>query len=734
MVATLFVATVSSAIALDPIIGPIGGLHVIDPILPPSLNCGVFGGCSVYVDSTPSDPAAVPDGTKEKPYTTITDAVNVVKGDTVHNTIVVAEGNYGVGETFPFAFSNFNNDQLGVANSVFIYGGYNSDFDDFDPEVHSTVINADSNNHVFFITNVGVVIKGFSFEGGGKIIDVKNTTAGISDVKIEANTFSHNDTFAAFSPDIITIDAGTNSVEIKNNIFKSNYTSSIANAIWTIGNAVKIHQNLFVDNKLYSVIGCEDGSTIYNNYILDNDVKTGVDLIGSCHFYNNTLAYNTIVNSTSTHAVVVLKGNGNVAHNNLITDNSGNESYRHVGGDNSVFTDNGLWNNVDDAIMLDLDNPACDPKYVGSSKVDPSNVKLGDDSTCIDAGINISSISVDYFDDGAVRGVDGNGDGTDGFDLGAFEHAVVLPPAAVLPAVTDFTVTPATFSPNGDGTDDVAAVSFKVDVASEVTVKVLDSANAVVRTLMDGVNQSAGAVVSTTWNGMPNASSTAVDNGTYTVKVEAKNTDGVGTATKNVVVANSAVGNPPVDDRCAGYTDVAKTSADCDAITYMQTVGAMTGNPDGTFDPSGVLQRDQIAKIVLETFNKFDNTKDYCNGSAPFSDVKASDWAYQYVCRGKDLGLITGYKAGADAGKYIPARSVNRVEFLALLLRNLSEAMPALSSTSYTDVLINQWFSGYAKYAYDHSLFVGSKLFPTNFTTRVEVARVVYKLHDQGKV
>ena len=36
--------------------------------------------------------------------------------------------------------------------------------------------------------------------------------------------------------------------------------------------------------------------------------------------------------------------------------------------------------------------------------------------------------------------------------------------------------------------------------------------------------------------------------------------------------------------------------------------------------------------------------------------------------------MITGYKSGADAGFYRPARSVNRVEFLAMLLRNLNEA------------------------------------------------------------
>ena len=94
----------------------------------------------------------------------------------------------------------------------------------------------------------------------------------------------------------------------------------------------------------------------------------------------------------------------------------------------------------------------------------------------------------------------------------------------------------------------------------------------------------------------------------------------------------------------------------------------------------------------------------------------------------------TGYEAGEDMGMYKPARAVNRVEFLALTLRNVSDSMPGLTASSYTDVELNQWFTGYAKYSYDNSLFVGSKLFPQQFTKRVEVARVIFELNELGKV
>ncbi len=237
---------------------------------------------------------------------------------------------------------------------------------------------------------------------------------------------------------------------------------------------------------------------------------------------------------------------------------------------------------------------------------------------------------------------------------------------------------------------------------------------------------------SITWDGK-NTSSNKVDDGSYIFKVWG--TDG------NFSLIPQQIGftvqkstTPPPASNCAGFGDIQSNDPNCAAITYMKSIGAMTGGPNGNFDQYGLLQRDQVAKIILQTFNKFNSQFDYCLSVNPFPDVTENNWSFQYICRGKSLGMITGYKTGVDAGYYRPARSVNRVEFLALLMRNLSDTMPDISSSSYSDVATGQWFSGYAKYSYDHSLFTGSRLYPTNFTTRLEVAQTIYKLHQLGKV
>lgn len=184
--------------------------------------------------------------------------------------------------------------------------------------------------------------------------------------------------------------------------------------------------------------------------------------------------------------------------------------------------------------------------------------------------------------------------------------------------------------------------------------------------------------------------------------------------------------------KCAGFIDVADSDADCDAIAYAKTIGAMTGNPDGSFNAEGALQRDQIAKITLMSFDKFDAETEYCHGQAPFPDVVEAAWSYQYVCQAKALGVVTGYMQGADAGLFRPERLVNRAEFLAFILRNLDQEFP--TGDSYTDVSAEAWFNGYARFSMENGLFSGNTLNPANFTTRREVARVLYKLHLMGKI
>lgn len=702
-------------------------MPIFEPIIVP-IDCTVFGTCAVYVDDK-ANPSVTPAGTKTDWFESITDAVAKVKTDADYNTIIIAQGNYslnGTPEAMPFEFSDV--DTWGSSMGVYIYGGYAEGFATRDADTYRTVIDGnDAVNNVFKIENLSGKISGIEFTNvngnGSAPVHVSNKGATSYSFTVEYNKFYGNELGLGSHSMVIDL-AGSNKASVYGNEITDNVGGGLNSTASFVGN-VDVHNNIFSGNTAWTGIGCS-GATVYNNYFLDNSVNQVVNAYGNCNLYNNTIAGNTI-NAGASYAAVVMSASTNKVANNLIADNDGNQPFVHSAGDTSVFEYNAMNGNGSDPAAGSLadGNLLCDPLFTGSNYSNPEHMILGEGSECIDKGKVVSAVTDDYFD--TARPLDGDGVGGAQYDPGAYEApAYVAPDPSVGPQISGLGVSPATFSPNSDGVQDETTIAFNISDNADVTVTILNSSDVELKKLINSEPKSAGSHL-LTWDGK-NALNQVVEDGTYKVRVYVSNAIGNDTEEVNVVV------NTDVSGQCAGYTDVPADHASCDAIEYLQSIGAMTGNPDGTFAPDESLQRDQVAKIVLETFGLFDGAEDYCAGTDPFPDVEESAWAYQYICRGVELGMITGYEAGEDEGYYRPARSVNRVEFLALTLRNLSDTMPGLNSTSYNDVEAGQWFSGYAKYSYDNDLFTGANLYPSQYTKRSEVADVIYELHTLGKI
>ncbi len=159
------------------------------------------------------------------------------------------------------------------------------------------------------------------------------------------------------------------------------------------------------------------------------------------------------------------------------------------------------------------------------------------------------------------------------------------------------------------------------------------------------------------------------------------------------------------EDNCAGFIDIDADNPDCEAIKFMKNTGAITGFGNNQFASTGLLQRDQVIKIILELLKNFDKKMDYCAGKKPFPDISKEHWAYQYICRAKAIGLITGYLSGPDAGFYRPGRSLNNSEFSAILSRSLQ-----IQSAGNLNLKTSK------------------------FVKRIEAARIIYKWHALGKI
>src|SRR5690606_25906568 len=179
-----------------------------------------------------------------------------------------------------------------------------------------------------------------------------------------------------------------------------------------------------------------------------------------------------------------------------------------------------------------------------------------------------------------------------------------------------------------------------------------------------------------------------------------------------------------------GYHDLLEKDPDFEVFRYAYEKNIITGDPSGNVRPDGQLQRDEAAKITLIAAGSFSSNEEYCHGQKPYPDIELDHWSAPYICLGKEKGSIKGYLGGEDRGLFRPEKTVNRVEFLALILRTIPHLMlPERLVPNYRDIERGQWYVPFAKFSYDHQLFSKTKhLFPEQPVTRREAARILYQL------
>ena len=116
----------------------------------------------------------------------------------------------------------------------------------------------------------------------------------------------------------------------------------------------------------------------------------------------------------------------------------------------------------------------------------------------------------------------------------------------------------------------------------------------------------------------------------------------------------------------AGYTDAVQVNEDLTGdVELVGALGIMTGNPDGSFNPTGTLTRGEAAVIIYRlSAGKSDIDPSWGDASLnTFTDM-ADHWSAKYVNYCAALGLIAGYPDGT----YRPEAPVTAVEMAKMLL------------------------------------------------------------------
>jgi hypothetical protein len=149
--------------------------------------------------------------------------------------------------------------------------------------------------------------------------------------------------------------------------------------------------------------------------------------------------------------------------------------------------------------------------------------------------------------------------------------------------------------------------------------------------------------------------------------------------------------------------------------------GVVAGYADGTFRPSQLLNRAELAKLVVGVgLGELSGVeRHHC-----FPDV-ASEWFAPAVCEAQMRGVVRGY----PDGMFRPAGLVNRAEALAILGRAF-DLPAAVGEVHVTDVPVDSWFASSVLAMEQRGILdAGSTtLRPSDPITRGELAEWLYRL------
>jgi hypothetical protein len=172
------------------------------------------------------------------------------------------------------------------------------------------------------------------------------------------------------------------------------------------------------------------------------------------------------------------------------------------------------------------------------------------------------------------------------------------------------------------------------------------------------------------------------------------------------------------------------------AHTYIEAcvnAGIVEGYPDGSYQPTSPVSRDQMAVFISRALAGGDALVPTGPPIATFSDVLTDHWAFKYVEYAVNNGVVAGY----EDGTYRPDDTVTRDQMAVFVSRAMvggDDYVPTGPATAFfPDVPTDHWAFRYVEYIRGEGVTGGypdGTYRPTEAVTRDQMAVYVQRAFD----
>lgn len=171
------------------------------------------------------------------------------------------------------------------------------------------------------------------------------------------------------------------------------------------------------------------------------------------------------------------------------------------------------------------------------------------------------------------------------------------------------------------------------------------------------------------------------------------------------------------------FDDMGDAEWAADAVETLAKKGIISGKGDGTFEPNGMITREEFAKLTVELASI-----EVEHGDFPFADVSEDDWCYRYVKAAYKNGIVNGISDDCfGVGMNITRQDLSVMLVNAMKLRNVKMSEAEVSFTDAEEI------SDYAKSAVAVLTQCGAiggyedgSFRPNDNATRAEAAKIIY--------